>query len=118
MVEAAASRTDPIDAGRESPAMSAPLAQIDEVARLAEVLRADPGGHVHRSALELRAAFDDRRAIEPAFERMRRSVRMLQRGDHDECRREFRRRSFSLDHLNEVLEDELLPKLRQVGFDV
>jgi hypothetical protein len=102
--------------------MSAMLVQIDgvleRIERLALQLRSDPDGHVHRSALELHAAFEGREAIEPAFERMRRSVRMLRRGNEDGLRREFRRRASSLDYLDDVMENELLPQLRQVGFDV
>ena len=102
--------------------MSAMLAQIDgllaRIERLAGQLRADPDRHVHRSVLELRAAFNDRRAIEPAFTRMRESVHILRRDNHDGCRREFGRRASGLDHLDEVVEQELLPHLRQIGFDV
>ena len=91
------------------------LTRIEE---LAAQLVVDPDRNVHRSALELRAAFDDRRAIEPAFVRMRESVRMLKRGNHDESRREFRRRASGLDHLDAVVETELRPHLRQLGFEV
>jgi hypothetical protein len=109
------------DAARNE-AMSAMLAEIDgilgRIERLAGELRADPDRYVRRSALELRAAFDDRRAIEPAVARMRESVRMLRRGNQDESRRECRRRATSLDYLDTVVEQELLPQLRRVGFDV
>jgi len=102
--------------------MSAMLLEIDgllgRIERLAGELRADPQLYVHRSALELRAAFEDRRAIEPAVSRMRASLRMLRQGNHDGSRREFQRRASSLDFLNDVLEHELLPQLRQVGFEV
>jgi hypothetical protein len=91
------------------------LTRIEE---LAAQLVVDPDRNVHRSALELRAAFDDRRAIEPAFARMRESVRMLKRGNHDESRREFRRRASGLDHLDAVVETELRPHLCQLGFEV
>jgi hypothetical protein len=102
--------------------MSVMLTEIDgilgRIERLAGKLRADPDGNVHRSALELRAAFEGRKAMEPAFARMRESVRMLRRGNHDESRREFRRRAGGLDYLDAVVESELLPHLRRVGFDV
>jgi hypothetical protein len=102
--------------------MSATLLRIDgilgQVERLAGQLRADPEQYVHRSAVELRAAFDGRLAVEPALDRMRASVRMLRRGNHDESRREFQRRSSSLDQLDLLLEQELLPHLRQIGFEV
>jgi hypothetical protein len=96
--------------------------QIDRVLgrieQLSSRLRADPELFVHRSALELRAAFDERRAIEPSIERLRASVRMLRRDNEDGCRREFQRRALSLDRLDGMVEQELLPQLRQVGFDV
>lgn len=102
--------------------MTGPLAQIDTVLarieRLAGTLCVDPGGHVLRSASELRAVFDRRGAIEPAVARVRDSVHMLRRGNHDGCRREFQRRARGVDHLQEVVEGELLPNLRRIGFDV
>jgi hypothetical protein len=102
--------------------MNAMLVQIDgilgRIERLANQLRADPDRSVYRSALELRAAFEHRKAIEPAFGRMRESVRMLRRGNQDESRREYRRRASSLDCLDDVVEHELLPQLRRIGFEV
>jgi hypothetical protein len=102
--------------------MSAMLVQIDgvlgRIERLSDQLREDPDQDVHRSALELRAAFGDRRAIEPALARMRASMRLLRRSHHDGYRREFVQRASALDCLDDVLEQELLPQLRQVGFDV
>jgi hypothetical protein len=91
---------------------------LTRVEQLAAQLVADPDRNVHRSALALRSAFDDRRAIEPAFARMRESVRMLQRGNRDESRREFQRRASTLDYLDAVVETELRPQLRQLGFEV
>ena len=102
--------------------MSVTFVQIDgllgRVENLASRLKGDSDHDVHRSALELRAAFDNRQAIEPAVARMRNSVHMLRRSNHDGCRREFHRRAFGLDHLDLVMERELLPQLRQVGFEV
>lgn len=98
------------------------LARLDgilaRIEHLAGQLRADPDGHVHRSAMELRTAFDDRRAMEPAFARMHESVRMLRQGNQHECRREFLRRASGLDYLDTVVENELRPQMRRVGFDV
>ena len=91
---------------------------LERIERLADQLRADPGRSVYRSALELRAAFDDRRAIEPAFARVRESVRILQRGHQDESGREDRVRATSLDSLEAVVEQELGPQLRRIGFEV
>ena len=98
------------------------LVQLDgalaRVEHLAERLRCDPEQHVYRTALELRAAFDARGAIEPAFSRMRDSLRMLRRGNEDGSRREYQRRTGTLDDLQAAVEDDVLPRLRQMGFDV
>lgn len=102
--------------------MNGQLAIIDtslaHIERLAEELRADPDGHVRRSVEELRAAFTARGPIEPAVARMRESMQMLRRDNRDGSRREFQRRASSLDHLSAVVEEELLPHLRRLGFDV
>jgi hypothetical protein len=102
--------------------MTDKLAEIDgllqRIERLAVELRADPGSHVRRSAGELREAFTMRGPLEPAVARMRDSVQMLRRGNRDEARREFHRRAQGLDHLDETVEQELVPHLRQIGFDV
>jgi hypothetical protein len=86
--------------------------------RLAEELRADPDGHVHRSIAELRGAFETRGAVEPAVTRVRDSVQMLWRVNHDGARREYQKRAQSLGHLEAVIASELLPRLRRMGFDV
>lgn len=102
--------------------MSNDLTQLEavlaRVGRLADELIADPDGHVHRSAAELRSAFQDRRAVEPALARMRTSLQMLRTHNHEGSRREFQRRERGLDHIEAVLENELLPHLRRIGFDV
>ena len=89
-----------------------------DIERLAAHLRADPDGHVCRSANELRIAFDTRSALEPALQRMRQSIEMLRRDNHSGLRREFQRRAPALDHLEQIIEEKLLPRLRQLGFDV
>jgi hypothetical protein len=102
--------------------MDGKLAHIDttlaRIALLAEALKADPDGHVRRSIEELRAAFDGREAIEPAVTRVRASVKMLRMGNHEGSRREFQRRAPGLDQLCALVEQELLPDLRGLGFDV
>jgi hypothetical protein len=87
------------------------LARIE---RLAAQLQDDADGQVRRSATELRVAFEARVAIEPALARVRGSVDVLRRANHEGCRREF----FGVDHFERVVEEELLPDLRRVGFDV
>jgi hypothetical protein len=91
------------------------LARIE---RLAEELQTDPDGHVRRSATELRAAFDAHDAIEPAVARVRGSVNMLRSTNQHGSRREFQRRAHGVDHLEHVVEQELVPNLRRVGFEV
>jgi hypothetical protein len=91
---------------------------LARLADLADGLRADPDGHVRRSVEELRAAFATRGPIEPAVGRVRESMEMLRTGNHDGARREFQRRASSLDHLGDVVEAELLPGLRRLGFEV
>ena len=98
------------------------LEQLDcaliRIEHLAHRLRSDPDRYVYRTALELRAAFDGRQAIEPAFARMRASLRMLRRCNEDGSRRDYQRRTRTLDALQAAVEDDVLPRLRQMGFDV
>ena len=102
--------------------MKAELTTIDnclgQIVDLAEKLRSDPDGHVRRSVEELRGTFASRGPVEPAVARVRRSVEMLRAGNRDESRREFQRRAPGLDHLDHIVERELLPDLRRLGFDV
>jgi hypothetical protein len=91
---------------------------LARVAQLAGELKADPDRDVSRSITELQAAFATRRAIEPAVARVRGSLTMLRTGNHAGTRREFQRRAPSLEHLLEVVEGELLPDLRRLGFEV
>lgn len=116
-----AGRADVDDASRERQ-LSDNFPQIDvvlaRIERLAAGLRADPDGDVRRSTIELRAAFDTRNEIEPALARVRSSVNMLRTHNHDGSRREFQRRAHGVDHLEQIVENELVPELRRVGFDV
>jgi hypothetical protein len=102
--------------------MTSPFTDIEtllaRVERLAAQLPTDSDGHVRRSANELRAAFDARHAIEPAVARVRDSVKMLRRANQDGSRRQYQQRSHGVDHLERVMERELIPHLRQVGFEV
>jgi hypothetical protein len=102
--------------------MNGKLAQIEmvlaRIERLAEQLPQDPDHHVLRSANELRAAFCARLAIEPAVARVRDGLDMLRGGNHAGTRREFKRRAHGVDHLEQVMAQELLPELRRVGFNV
>jgi hypothetical protein len=100
--------------------MNAELMEIEvvlaQVERLASQLRADPDRFIYRSAIELRATFVDRRPIEPAFERVRISVRTLRSLTPGSA--PDRRVATTLDFLDDVLEQDLRPRLRRLGFEV
>jgi len=102
--------------------LDAKLAEIGSVLarieRLAADLGVDPDGHVHRSAAELRIAFERRAAVEPAVRRIHNGLVMLRGTNHAGTRRQSRHRAHAVDHLEEVLQGQLLPMLRRVGFDV
>jgi len=102
--------------------MTEQLTQIDatllRLVQMAAELRADSEGHVRRSVEELQAAFTAREAIEPAVARVRESLSMVRIGDRAGARREFQRRAPSLDYLGYILEQELLPDLRRLGFEL
>jgi hypothetical protein len=91
---------------------------LSRIEHLADVLTVDPDRHVLRSIEELRKAFMTRTAIEPAVDRVRGSVTMLRTHNEDGSRREFQRRAVALDRLGEVVEQELIPCLRRLGFEV
>ena len=102
--------------------MTSALERIDtklvSLNRLAEGLLADPDKHVQRSIQELRAAFASRSAIEPVVARVRRSLTMLRSGNHAGSRKEWERRAAGLDRISDLVELELLPDLRRIGFEV
>ena len=57
-------------------------------------------------------------ALEPAVARVRDSVLMLRQENQGGSRREFQVRSHGVDHLQDVVEQQLLPTLRRIGFEV
>ena len=91
---------------------------LARIAQLAGELKNDPDGHVRRSIDELREAFTTRGAMEPAVARVRHSIDVLRAGDLEGARREFQHRAPGLNHLSDVIEQELLPDLRRLGFDL
>jgi len=113
---------NPLPGRTQAPPGNAALERIDtklaSLSRLAEQLVADPDRHVQRSVQELRAAFASRTALEPAVTRVRRSLTMLRSGNHDGARREWERRVAGLDRISDLVERELLPELRRIGFEV
>jgi hypothetical protein len=86
---------------------------LGQIERLARQLPTDPDWFVERSAIDLRSAFDDRREIESALDRVRISVQTLRRAVADR-----RRPATTLDFLDDVIAHELIPRLRRSGFDV
>lgn len=73
--------------------------------------------HVCRSVEELRTAFATHAPVEPAVGRLLRSLEMTN-AEADGLRREFLLNAPRLDRLESALEAELLPALRQIGFEV
>ena len=102
--------------------MNTSLARIDivlaQIEYLAGGLQGDPEGQVLRSASALRDAFSARREIEPAVARVRDSVHLLRGVKHQGTRRQMQRHTDGVNHLEEVMEGELVPELRRVGFNV
>ena len=100
--------------------MDGKLAQIDlvmaQIERLAGELAEDPDRGILRSASELRAAFGARRAIEPAVALVCAGVDLL-RTREQEAARGFQMAD-GVDRLKLVMDRELLPELRRVGFNV
>jgi len=121
-VTAAISSGAGLGAGGAMIPMHEQLTQIDatllRLVHLVEELRADSDGHVRRSVQELQATFVARGAMEPAVARVRESLAMLRIGDRAGSRREFQRHAPSLEFLGYVLEQELLPDLRRLGFEL
>ena len=102
--------------------MGATLTAIDvlltRIECLAEELPSDPHRDVLRSATELRTTFVARGAVEPAVARVRDSVLMLRRASGDGSRRDLLRPARGIDYLQQIVEAELLPSLRRLGFEV
>lgn len=101
--------------------MSATLTAIDvlltRIERLAKELSPDPDRGILRSATELRMTFAARGAVEPAVARVRDSVLML-RANGDGFRPDLLGPAHGIDDLQQIVEAELLPSLRRVGFEV
>ena len=79
----------------------------------------DAEGHVRRSVDELCAAVTKKEGIEPAVDRLLRSLRGLDDfGAAATRRRDFGRESPAVDRLLDAVQEELLPALRRVGYQV
>jgi len=82
------------------------------------LLVGDVEGDVRRSVEELRTSFATNAAVEPAVNRLLRSLRGLHSAGLAGRRRDFQRDSLSVGRLLEAVEQELLPALRRLGFQV
>lgn len=78
----------------------------------------DAEGDVRRSVEELRVAFTTKAGVEPAVDRLLRSLQGLHAAGLAGRRRDFQRDSPSVGRLLEAVEQELLPALRRLGFQV
>jgi hypothetical protein len=78
----------------------------------------DAEGHVRRSIEEFATAFSGREALEPAVARMRGSLVMLHGSQLAGRRRAYEHDKTLLGELDRVIENELLPELRRIGFPV
>jgi hypothetical protein len=77
----------------------------------------DAEGHVRRSVDELCAAVTKKEGIEPAVDRLLRGLRGMDEA-HARRRRDFGRESLAVDRLLDAVQEELLPALRRVGYQV
>ena len=78
----------------------------------------DAEGHVRRSVDELCAAVTKKEGIEPAVNRLLRGLRGLDDARAARRRRDFGRESLAVDRLLDAVQEELLPTLRRVGYQV
>jgi hypothetical protein len=81
----------------------------------------DSEGHVRRSVDELCEAVTKKEGIEPAVDRLLRGLRALDDADDARAarrRRDFGRESLAVDRLLDAVQEELLPALRRVGYQV
>ncbi|HEX2343409.1 MAG TPA: hypothetical protein VHI98_23260 [Vicinamibacterales bacterium] len=88
------------------------------VASVGQLPVGDAENHVRRSLDELHSAFTTRSAIEPPVERLLGSVRMLHSASAQGAMRRFLCGSSSRARVLSVIQNELLPALRRVGFQV
>ena len=78
----------------------------------------DAEGHVRRSVDELCAAVTKKEGIEPAVDRLLRGLRGLDDASAAGRRREVGRETPAVDRLLDAVQEELLPALRRVGYQV
>ena len=78
----------------------------------------DAEGHVRRSVDELYSAVTKKEGIEPAVDRLLRGLRGLNDAHAARRRRDLGRESPAVDRLLDAVQEELLPALRRVGYQV
>jgi hypothetical protein len=78
----------------------------------------DAEGHVRRSVDELCAAVTKKEGIESAVDRLLRGLRGLDDAHAASRRRDFGREAPAVDRLLDAVQEELLPALRRVGYQV
>jgi hypothetical protein len=78
----------------------------------------DAEGHVRRSVDELCAAVTKKEGIEPAVDRLLRGLRGLDDARAARRHRDFGRESPAVDRLLDAVQEELLPALRRLGYQV
>ena len=96
--------------------VDAALVHLGQLA--ARLEEGDRHGHVKRCVTELQTAFAARAPVEPAVGRVLRSLQMVISDGADGSRREFQQSAPGLGRVGTALEAELLPALRQLGFEV
>lgn len=95
--------------------------QIDAALRVVEKFAGrlpsgDAEGQVCQSVTALRNAFTTKTSIEPAVQRLLRSLFKLTEIHLAGRRRDFQRGAPAVDRLLQAVETDLLPALRRVGF--
>jgi hypothetical protein len=92
------------------------LANVTTIAD--RLLDGDSEGHVRRSIEEFAVAFTRREPIAPAVARLRTSIVMLYESRAAGARRAFERDKALIGELDAAIEEELLPALRRLGFEL
>jgi len=75
----------------------------------------DEAGYVRRSVAELCRAWASQQGIEPAVDRVQQSLRWLKTAQLSGRRRDCVRESPSVDRLDDVIHQRLIPALRRAG---
>lgn len=78
----------------------------------------DEAGHVRRSVAELCRAWAKQQGIEPAVDRVQQSLRWLKTAHLSGRRRDCVRESPSVDRIDAVIHQRLIPALRRAGYNV